>query len=249
MSERGARGARVVVFFVALAALAACADHALNGEPTAEPEVPDPRKVVSFSALYDLNCAGCHGAAGRGGASVALASPDYLAFAPDAAIRDVIVHGRPGTAMPAFAQSEGGMLTDEQVDSLVRGIRGWATAGQRDPAAAPEPPYRPVAAGDPARGAQVFRAHCASCHGEGGRGGPSASSITDGAFLALVSDQLLRTTIVAGRPDLGSPGYRSAGGSPMSAQDVSDTVAWLAAQRVAVPGQPYPAPAADRSKP
>jgi cytochrome c oxidase cbb3-type subunit III len=235
-----------LVALVAMAALAGCGDHALNGQPTAEPEVADPRKVVSFTALYDLNCAGCHGAAGRGGASVALASPAYLAFAPHAAIRDVIASGRAGTAMPAFAQSAGGMLSDQQVDALVTGIRGWAKAGQPDPGA---PPYQPAAAGDPERGAQVFRAHCASCHGEGGRGGVGGSSITDGAFLALVSDQSLRTTIVAGRPDLGSPGYRSAGGSPMSAQDVSDTVAWLAAQRVAFPGQPYPAAAADRSVP
>jgi len=28
-----------------------------------------------------------------------------------------------GTLMPAFAQSAGGMLTDKQIDSLVRGIR------------------------------------------------------------------------------------------------------------------------------
>ncbi len=237
---------RICIAVLGLAALAGCGDRALNGQPSAEPEVPDPRKVVSFAPLYDLNCAGCHGAGGKGGAAVALASPAYLAFAPDAAIRDAIANGRAGTAMPAFAQSAGGMLSDAQVDALVAGIRGSATAGQPDPGA---PPYQPAAAGDPQRGAEVFRAHCASCHGEGGRGGKGGSSIADGAFLALVSDQSLRTTIVAGRPDLGSPDYRNAGGSPMSAQDVSDTVAWLAAQRVAFPGQPYPTAAANGSKP
>jgi len=30
-----------------------------------------------------------------------------------------ITHGKPGTLMPAFAKSEGGILTDEQIDSLV----------------------------------------------------------------------------------------------------------------------------------
>jgi cytochrome c oxidase cbb3-type subunit 3/ubiquinol-cytochrome c reductase cytochrome c subunit len=229
----------------ALAAFAGCGDHALNGQPSAEPEVPDPRTVVSFAPLYNLNCAGCHGERGQGGAAVGLASPAYLAYAPDDAIRDVIANGRPGTTMPAFARSAGGMLTDAQIAALQNGIRGWADGARPE---ADPPPYQPTVAGDGLRGAEVFRAHCASCHGNHGHGGRGGSSVTDGAFLALVSDQSLRTTIVAGRPDLGSPDYRTAGGSPMSAQDVSDTVAWLAAQRVAVPGQPYPTAAADGSK-
>jgi mono/diheme cytochrome c family protein len=34
--------------------------------------------------------------------------------------RNWILHGKPGTLMPAFAKSEGGILTDEQTESLVR---------------------------------------------------------------------------------------------------------------------------------
>jgi mono/diheme cytochrome c family protein len=225
------------------AALTACNGRA-PGQPSSEPEVPDPRKVVTFEPLYDQNCAGCHGARGQGGAAIGLSSPGYLAVAPDAAIRRVIANGRTATSMPAFAQSAGGMLSDEQIDALVNGIRRWAPAALPDPQA---PPYQATAPGDPQRGAQVFRDHCGSCHGADGRGGQGGSAIADGAFLALVSDQSLRTTIVAGRPDLGSPDYRSAGGSPMSAQDVSDTVAWLAAQRVPFPGQPYPTAKANGS--
>jgi cytochrome c oxidase cbb3-type subunit III len=236
---------RICIAVLGLAALAGCGDHALNGQPSAEPEVPDPRTVVSFAPLYNLNCAGCHGERGQGGAALGLAAPAYVAYAPDAAIREVIANGRRGTAMPAFARSAGGMLSDVQIDALVAGIRGWGHGARAESDA---PPYQPTAAGDGLRGAEVFRAHCASCHGADGRGGRGGSSITDGAYLALVSDQSLRTTIVAGRPDLGSPDYLTAGGSPMSAQDVSDTVAWLAAQRVAVPGQPYPTAAADGSK-
>ena len=236
---------KICIALLGLAALAGCGDRALNGQPSAEPEVPDPRTVTSFAPLYNLNCAGCHGERGQGGAALGLASPAYLAYAPDDAIRDAIANGRPGTAMPAFAKSAGGMLSDEQIAALTKGIRGWADG---KPAETNPPPYKATAAGDPEHGAEVFSAHCASCHGKGGRGAKGGSSIVDGAFLALVSDQALRTTIVAGRPDLGSPDYLTAGGSPMSAQDVSDTVAWLAAQRVAVPGQPYPTLAADGSK-
>ena len=34
--------------------------------------------------------------------------------------RNWILHGKPGTLMPAFAKSEGGILSDEQVDSLTQ---------------------------------------------------------------------------------------------------------------------------------
>ena len=50
-------------------------------------------------------------------------------------------------------------------------------------------------------GAQVFATSCASCHGADGKGTATSGSIVDGSFLALVSDQNLRTTVIAGRPD------------------------------------------------
>ena len=236
---------RLFMLALGLAALAGCGNRALNGNPSATPEVPDPRTVVSFTTLYELNCAGCHGARGEGGLAVGLAAPGYLAYAPDAAVREVVAHGRPGTAMPPFARRAGGMLSDEQIEALVAGIRAWAPAASDGPE---PPPHLETAAADPARGADAFRVHCASCHGADGRGGKGGSSITDSAFLALTSGQSLRTTIVAGRPDLGCPDHRHAGGSPMSAQEVSDTVAWLAMQRVPFPGQPYPTPTANGSK-
>jgi cytochrome c oxidase cbb3-type subunit 3 len=47
-----------------------------------------------------------------------------------------------------------------------------------------------------------------------------------------------------GRPELGAPDWRSnVPGKPMSAQEVSDVVAWLASQRPKFPGQPYPSAA------
>jgi hypothetical protein len=74
-----------------------------------------------------------------------------------------------------------------------------------------------------------------------GKGGPKASSIVNGSFLALLNDQELRTIVIVGRPDLGAPDWRNnVPGKSMSAQDVSDVVAWLASQRSKFPGQPYP---------
>jgi mono/diheme cytochrome c family protein len=189
--------------------------------------------------LYASNCAGCHGADGSGGAAIGLGNPVYLAIANDSVIRRVTADGVPGTAMPAFAQHSGGMLTDEQIDAIVAGIRGhWAQPNAlRD---ANPPPYAASTPGDPDRGVAVYGAYCSSCHGADGRGGKRASSIVDGSYLGLVSDQDLRTTVIAGRPELGAPDWRGdLPGQPMSPQEVSDVVAWLAARRPQFPGQPY----------
>jgi mono/diheme cytochrome c family protein len=99
-------------------------------------------------------------------------------------------------------------------------------------AGANPPPYSAQQPGDSNRGATVYSVYCAACHGTNGQGGSRASSIVDGAYLSLVSDQYLRTTVIVGRPELGAPDWRGdVAGKPMSGQDVSDVVAWLVAQR------------------
>jgi mono/diheme cytochrome c family protein len=142
--------------------------------------------------------------------------------------------------MPAFAQSAGGMLTDAQVEALVHGMRElWGRPEVLRGAEAP--PYLAASEGDVARGAQAYAVFCAACHGAGGRGAAKASSIVDGTYLALVSAQHLRTTVLVGRPDLGAPDWRSnVQGRPMTSEEVTDVVAWLSSQRPAFPGQPYP---------
>jgi mono/diheme cytochrome c family protein len=194
---------------------------------------------LEFSTLYAENCAGCHGAEGRGSAAIALSDPVYLAIADDAVIRKVIANGVRGTTMPAFAQSAGGMLTDKQIDVITSGTRSrWSRPGIL--ATANPPSYTPTSAGNAVRGEVAYKTYCESCHGKGGRGGIKGSSITDDSFLALVSDQDLRTIVITGRPELGAPDWRGdVSGKPMSDQEVTDVVAWLASRRVQNPGQPY----------
>jgi cytochrome c oxidase cbb3-type subunit 3 len=226
---------------VALAAILASGCGAPHGQPNKGSEVLAPKEVLAFGTLYAENCAACHGADGRGGAAIALANPVYLAIADDAAIRKVIANGVPGTAMPAFVESAGGMLTEAQINVITREIRSrWSKQGVLDMAAAPS--YAPKSAGDAQRGGVAYKTYCESCHGPGGSGGLRASAITDDSFLALVSDQGLRTIVIAGRPELGAPDWRrDLPGKPMSDQEVTDVVAWLASCRVQNPGQPYSA--------
>jgi cytochrome c oxidase cbb3-type subunit III len=203
------------------------------------PKVIPPDQIVDFNILYEHNCAGCHGANGKGGAAVPLGNPVFLAVADDAAIRRTAANGVSGTPMPAFAQSAGGMLTEKQIDALVHGLRAWAQSeflrGSNSP------PYATQTPGDPHRGADVYATYCSACHGADGRGGKKASSIVSGSYLALVSDQDLRTNVIVGRPEMGAPDWRgNVPGKPMSPQEISDVVAWLAAQRPKIPGQQYP---------
>ena len=197
-----------------------------------------PDRVRDFSVLYAENCAACHGLEGRGGgAALGLANPVYLAIADDEVLRRAAADGVPGSLMPAFARSSGGELTDEQIRILVRGIRAWA---RPDALGGVVPPPYAGAAGDATKGAAVFATACASCHGDSGRGGPKAGSVVDGSFLGLVSDQGLRTTVIAGRPDIRQPDWRNdVPGRALTAEEISDVVAWLAAQRPATPGAPY----------
>jgi cytochrome c oxidase cbb3-type subunit 3 len=210
-----------------------------HGQPAKESETLAPNEVSEFGTLYGQNCAGCHGTEGRGGAAIALANPVYLAIADDASLRKVIAQGVPGTAMPAFAQSAGGMLTDVQIDVLTKEIRSrWSQREILDATSAP--PYTPKLTGDAQRGEAAYKTFCASCHGPSGSGGTKGSSITDDSFLALVSDQGLRTIVIAGRPELGAPDWRgNIPGKPMTDREVSDVVAWLVSHRSQIPGRPY----------
>ena len=224
-----ARASLLVASLLASAVLASCSRF--PGKPGPGPEVPRPDSVLDPVALFSQNCQGCHGADGKNGPAMMLSDPVYLALADDETLRTVISKGRPGTAMSAFAQKEGGMLTDEQVNAIIRGIRErWSKPNALGGDAAP--PYAAKSAGDAARGQAVYGTYCASCHGADGNGGPKAGSIVNHAYLSLITDQGLRTIVIAGRPDFNAPDWRNnVPGHPMSDQEITDVVAWLDSQR------------------
>jgi mono/diheme cytochrome c family protein len=228
-------------FCLALAALLLGGCDLSHGRPGKDSETLAPDEILDFAILYAENCAGCHGTDGRGGAAIAVANPVYLAIADEAAMRKGIAQGVRGTSMPAFARSFGGMLTDKQIDVITTQIRArWGRPGILEGVTVPS--YTAKSTGDAARGELAYKTYCESCHGAEGHGGQEGSAITDGAFLALVSDQGLRTVVIAGRPELKAPDWRgNVPGKPMSEQEITDVVAWLASKRVQNPGQPYPA--------
>jgi cytochrome c oxidase cbb3-type subunit 3/ubiquinol-cytochrome c reductase cytochrome c subunit len=177
------------------------------------------------------------------GAAISLANPVYLCFAGAGNLQRITAAGVPGKLMPAFGKTSGGMLTDQQIQILTHGmISLW---GRPSPLAGLTPnAYAATLVGDPMRGAQLFASSCSQCHGADGSGSlaakPATGSLIDASYLALISDQALRSLIVAGQPDQGMPGSHQVTMHPLTDQDVTDLVSWLAAHRIQTPGQPYP---------
>jgi cytochrome c oxidase cbb3-type subunit 3 len=211
------------------------------GRPKSAPVLPDVN--INFAQLFATNCSGCHGPDGKNGPAPRLNDPLFLAFIDRQSLQDVIANGRQGTPMPAFAKSSGGFLTAVQVNALVNGIESrWARPVKLNGVTMPAYTAENAPPGNAARGQAGYQRNCMMCHGFGkfkGMAGP----VIDPSFLALISDQNLRTTIVIGRPDWGMPDWRyRIPHHVMSDQDISDVVAWLSSQRPKTATQPAPTP-------
>src|SRR5271156_1776943 len=138
---------------VLLTVICGCADAPGKRLAAGTPIVPS--EISDFNVLYGENCAGCHGSDGRGGAAIALADPVYLAIADDTIVRGAATNGISGTSMPAFAQSAGGMLTDKQVEIIVRGMRERWSKPDALRGDSP-PPYSSSVPGDASRGMLTY---------------------------------------------------------------------------------------------
>ena len=129
------------------------------------PVAGDPKEIDQGAFLFRSNCALCHGLAARGGSR----GPDLTRGVwnhggSDAAIFNTILHGLPGTLMPAND------LTDLETWQVVAYLRTVAPA-----AAAP-------VAGNLAEGQKIFSGdgNCSLCHmvgGKGGRVGPDLTTV------------------------------------------------------------------------
>lgn len=178
--------------------------------------------------LYAEHCAACHGVRGAGGVGVPLSLPDFLAVAGDGYLRKTIRLGRPGRVMPAFR-----LLSDAEVDAIVKYIRGWNTSNVSRQAMA-------IRRGDPERGEKLYLARCASCHGKHGEGGHGtgvtfsrprdlpilAPALNNPGFHAAASSSMIKATLMYGRR--GTP-MRSFLEQGLTERDIDDIVAYVRA--------------------
>jgi mono/diheme cytochrome c family protein len=225
------------------------------GQPKGREE-PYPEQVTDFNELFARHCVGCHGADGTKGPGPRLHDSLYLAVADRDSIYNAIEYGRPGTPMPPFGKDHAGPLTDQQVAAIVDGMeKNWAQPGKYKGVVLPTYSVEKAPPGDIARGQIAYQRNCMMCHGFGKFKGV-AGPIAEPQYLALVSDQNLRTTMIVGRMDWGMPDWsHRVPRHPMSDQEMSDVVAWLASKRpkysalVTNPGRPAPHPPATEVSP
>ncbi len=146
-------------------------------------------------ALFADNCAVCHGAGGQGARGYPSLRDDVWVWggAPETiaeTIRVGVNSGHPDTRisqMAAYGRDR--MLPQEDVRAVVSYVR--ALSAERPP-----PPSRTLT-----RGAEVFSATCATCHGERGEGNQSvgAPDLTDDEWLYAGDPDTVFETVWHGR--------------------------------------------------
>ncbi len=132
--------------------------------------------VVEGRIIFQENCAECHRSDGRGGGSV----PRLQAYPVGADKRfiDTVLNGRNSLGMPPWE----GLLTEEQIRSVLEYVRALAPSIEVSAGAPPEEQAR-----------QIFSQVCVTCHGREGSGTRIAPSLqafrgTDDEFVKAVLD-------------------------------------------------------------
>jgi cytochrome c oxidase cbb3-type subunit 3 len=175
--------------------------------------------VEEGGRLYRLYCNTCHGRQGEGVSGPPLNEKQFLTDTNDQTIFSLVSSGVPGTEMPAWNQSLGGPLTDQQVSQLVTFIRNWEPTAPKLTPVVLEP--------DPIRGAAIYARTCFVCHGANGGGTDKAPALNDLERLSKLDDAWYRSTIARGRPAKGMPTW----GTVLSPAQINDLVALIAAWR------------------
>lgn len=212
-----------------LAALLPAAALAASSAPAVAVSTLSP--VERGFVLYGRTCAVCHGAAGEGykaDRATALSNPDFLAIVDDAFLREAIVHGRAGTTMSAWGEEHGGPFSGADVAALIAYIRTWDKGLRFTLDESP-------AHGDAAKGAVMYEAICARCHGAQGRGGPE-TAVGGSQFLASAGNGYLRRTIESGRPGTPMPAF----GRMAGPGGLEDLISYLRSLGVGAKSPPPP---------
>lgn len=123
-------------------------------------EAGDPAVIERGRSIYSTNCAFCHGADTRGGASgpSLLRSATVLDDKNGELIGPLVQAGRPDRGMPKFP------LTVEQVADLAAFLHSFTVNGYDPSRQRPQT----IVVGNATAGEALFMTKCASCHSTGG---------------------------------------------------------------------------------
>ncbi len=145
------------------------------------------------TAIFAANCAGCHGADGRGGEHAPnIAGAPAVQQLTDAELASIVHNGIAGAGMPAFPS-----FTAQQITDVVGYLR--ILQGRGDIVKLP---------GDPTQGKTLFfgKAQCSDCHMVNGKGGFLGSELS--YYGAGVQPDVIRAVIL--NPDKALPADKKA---------------------------------------
>ncbi|MCL4505405.1 MAG: c-type cytochrome [Chloroflexi bacterium] len=186
--------------------------------------------IAAGKDLFTKNCATCHGVDGEGSDDApALNNKQFLISTDDGTIFSIASSGVPDTQMPAWNQSHGGPLTDEDINNVVAFIRSWQP-GAPDITMTVKP-------GDAGKGEVIFSSTCFICHGQDGKGTDRAPALNDPTRLHQFDDAWYRDTIMNGRPSKGMPTW----GTVLSPEQVNNVIALIDQWRTAASSTSAPA--------
>lgn len=179
-------------------ARAAWTTRIAEADPAALVSDPQLLAVVrqTGSALFEDNCAVCHGSGGQGGPGFPSlvdgawlwgGEPEAVLETLRVGINDIHPETR-SSQMLAFGRD--GILSREQVDQAVAFVRSLS-----------EPSVREEAPEAVEAGAAIFAENCASCHGEDGRGiiELGAPDLTDDHWIYGGGAESIRASVWRGR--------------------------------------------------
>lgn len=205
--------AAIVVLLIALAATGGLyATFAPTGTAQAE-ETGSAQSlaVEEGQKLFKIGCASCHGTKGQGSSD----GPNIQNVGA-AAVDFQVSTGRMPLAQPGQAQAKPRVYSDKEIAQLAAYVASLGPG----PAVPEESAYDP-AAGDVARGGDLFRTNCAQCHNFTGKGG----ALTHGKSAPAidgVDPKLIYEAMLTGPANM--PNYPD---QILTQQDKQDIIAYL----------------------
>jgi mono/diheme cytochrome c family protein len=218
--ETGRPGRRMPALGAAGAALSAADVDEVIGHLRSLQPLPPSREALAAAtsradvgaAIYQADCAVCHGDNGEGNR---LGPPLTRPRAADG-LYDSIVIGRGRTGMPAYngydAQSLRSLIDHiGRLPQVAGAVSGWT-----------------MGAGDPARGRTVYAAICAGCHGGSGQGG-TGPALANAGFRAAADLPFVAATVVRGRGGTPMPAFGKASVDfpALSSDEVLDVASYV----------------------
>ncbi|MEJ1239237.1 c-type cytochrome [Chryseolinea sp. T2] len=187
------------------------------------------------SQMYTKYCALCHGNDREGNAAdfaPSLRSHSLMATTQSSNyLKHAVAYGRQGTAMAAYAKTQGGPLDEADIELLLRWL--YQLSGVEKPV---ELPVETIS-GDVVLGKTLYEKNCASCHGVKGEG-KTAPALGNPMLLATASDAFLRYAISEGRDSTAmrsfSKDFSNAQMDALTAYLRSRASGWNAPEAVAV---------------